>query len=62
MVMAELSFSDEWELTGPVKDRVNRMEKTFQAEGPAEAKEWKLETARTRQVREIAFLEHKRGA
>ena len=44
LVMAELSFSDEWELTGPVKDRVNRMEKTFQAEGTAEAKEWKLET------------------
>lgn len=44
MVMAELSFSDEWELTRQVKDRVNRMEKTFQAEGPAEAKEWKLVT------------------
>lgn len=38
MVMAELSFSDEWELTGPVKDRVNRMEKNISGRGPLKRK------------------------
>ena len=43
MVMAELSFSNEWELTGQVKDRVNGME-NISGRGTAEAKAWKLET------------------